>query len=501
MSNGSDPIRFEEESSGGVASFTPPITPPVTGSPGPNKTLQTDGCGVVGWYPTVAASTVLVFKPGGVAAPGVYTTWATLYAAFTATVGLVTIVFDNTSGALVIPSGGPYDFAYRADWVGLNVSIITIQNTTGAATIKNVRRIVGPLFVDTDSTTFPPMAWDRIGGISEPRVWISQDVTLQATLGTVSLIQVPTSLSLTIYADWVSTIGPAGGGTNSVVKLSAAPCTLIVDLRGGSSFNKNAVNAPASTTVQVNWGATETFDTTQANALGTVNYQESSEKLFKADEEFIGNIPGAFSWTTTPASGAGAATATAPASSDATTPGVWSSSTGTTAGGRSFSFLGANGNLGDIVFASGAGPQFVEWIVRIPAITQVGETFFAVFGWGDNPTSGTTGEYNVCFRIETTNLLSCVVRTAGADTALTLATAIAFPENVWRRLRISHDGTTCKFEWGLGRTGQLTTLHTFAMSSALLTPFLTNRMGLLAKIQKATGINPCTIEYDRARYR
>lgn len=35
MSNGSDRMNFEEEAAGGgVASFSPPITPPVTGTPG-----------------------------------------------------------------------------------------------------------------------------------------------------------------------------------------------------------------------------------------------------------------------------------------------------------------------------------------------------------------------------------------------------------------------------------------------------------------------------------
>jgi len=48
MSNGSDAIRFEQVPAI-IQSFAPAITPSVTGSPGPNKYLLSNGLGVVGW--------------------------------------------------------------------------------------------------------------------------------------------------------------------------------------------------------------------------------------------------------------------------------------------------------------------------------------------------------------------------------------------------------------------------------------------------------------------
>lgn len=50
MSSGSDRFNFEEQAAGGGGgSFSPPITPPVTGTPGPNEYLQSDGMGNVAW--------------------------------------------------------------------------------------------------------------------------------------------------------------------------------------------------------------------------------------------------------------------------------------------------------------------------------------------------------------------------------------------------------------------------------------------------------------------
>lgn len=50
MSSGSDRFNFEEQAAGGGGgSFSPPITPPVTGTPGPDEYLQSDGMGNVAW--------------------------------------------------------------------------------------------------------------------------------------------------------------------------------------------------------------------------------------------------------------------------------------------------------------------------------------------------------------------------------------------------------------------------------------------------------------------
>lgn len=60
---------------GGASSFVPPISPPVSGAPGANKYLRSDGAGVVGWFPVPTPG---IPDPGGVGylketAPGVFT--------------------------------------------------------------------------------------------------------------------------------------------------------------------------------------------------------------------------------------------------------------------------------------------------------------------------------------------------------------------------------------------------------------------------------------------
>lgn len=501
MSSGSDRFNFEEQAAGGGGgSFSPPITPPVTGTPGPNEYLQSDGMGNVAWAAKPSPGTVLVFNPGGVASPGVYTSWASLMTAFNQTVGLVTIVFDssvNPALPIDIPSGGPYDFAYRANWAAINVTLITVKNTTGAATVKNVRSFMGPMIIDTDSTTHPPFQWDRIAGLSEPRVWLWRDVTIQSTLGTVPLIDVPISLSLTIYSS-KSNIG-AQGSTVATIQSSSSPSTLVLDLADRSICYENAVSSAVGTTVQINWGAEEQFNTTQSLALGTVTYNQVSDIAYTINDDFLSQPPGAYTWTTTPPSGAVAATASIPASSDATHQGAWASTTGTTAAGRSFSFIG-NSTDPVIIFDSTSVYQCIEWLVRIPTVSAGGDTFFAQFGYADDPNSSTSGTYGVFFRVESTNLLSCVVRSAGSDVVvLSNLNFMTFPTNTWTRLRISHNSATCKFEMGNGRTGALSTVHTFSMSDPSFAAFSTNRISPVAKIQKQTGTTSRSIEYDRCR--
>lgn len=86
-------------------SFTPPITPSITGSPGPNKTLQSNGAGVVDWYPTIQPT--LVYRPGGPGGDGSYATWAALYTAFGLTApGEVVVLIDDTyTTPAVVPTG------------------------------------------------------------------------------------------------------------------------------------------------------------------------------------------------------------------------------------------------------------------------------------------------------------------------------------------------------------------------------------------------------------
>ena len=70
----SDSMSIEPEAQGVSPSFAPPITPPVTGTPGADKYLQTDGAGTVSWAPKPTPGSTIPAGTGWVkqTAPGTF---------------------------------------------------------------------------------------------------------------------------------------------------------------------------------------------------------------------------------------------------------------------------------------------------------------------------------------------------------------------------------------------------------------------------------------------
>ena len=90
-----------------------------------------------------------VLQPGGVASNNVYTSWATLYAAVSATTGLREILFDETFAPIVIPPGAynMKDVIWRA-YPGLGALFgYTLVTLADGAIFTGLRYFHGPLTV------------------------------------------------------------------------------------------------------------------------------------------------------------------------------------------------------------------------------------------------------------------------------------------------------------------------------------------------------------------
>lgn len=76
----SDSMSIEPEAQGVAPSFLPPITPPVTGTPGADQYLQSDGAGAVSWAPKPTPGTTIPAGTGWVkqTAPGTFTSLASV---------------------------------------------------------------------------------------------------------------------------------------------------------------------------------------------------------------------------------------------------------------------------------------------------------------------------------------------------------------------------------------------------------------------------------------
>jgi hypothetical protein len=105
------------------------------------------------------AASVLVFRPGGVAAGNIYTTWPTLMAALITLDGPRTIEFDDSIvSPCVIPAGGPYDMTDTL-WRGLEGRVVGsyIQIANGAS-FTGLRRFQRNLFIENTNAAVSPVA-------------------------------------------------------------------------------------------------------------------------------------------------------------------------------------------------------------------------------------------------------------------------------------------------------------------------------------------------------
>jgi len=129
---------------------------------GPDTTvalpIQPFQAGLGGAGAGVAAS-VLVFRPGGVAAANIYTTWPTLMAALVTLDGPRTIEFDDSIvSPCVIPAGGPYDMTDTL-WRGLEGRVVGsyVQIANGAS-FTGLRRFQRNLFIENTNAAVSPVA-------------------------------------------------------------------------------------------------------------------------------------------------------------------------------------------------------------------------------------------------------------------------------------------------------------------------------------------------------
>lgn len=113
--------------------------------------------------PTDALAASLVFRAGGVAGGNVFTTWATLYAAFLTTDGPVIISVDTAPGGVVTPTNvpaGAYNMQGRATIQGFSdratagvqpyINVLTVQD---GGIFTDLAEVSGPIKVTFGPTT------------------------------------------------------------------------------------------------------------------------------------------------------------------------------------------------------------------------------------------------------------------------------------------------------------------------------------------------------------
>jgi hypothetical protein len=186
--------------------------------------------------PTIPEPYTFVYRPGyaGSPKPNVYTSWSTLMTELALVEGPKIVQFDDTDGAVTIPSG-TWDFGYTTTLRGLDEDFstglvtVTVQN---GGVLKDVYAIHGIKIVSTSSSAI--FSW-KYDGMTQP---------------------------LVLHMDYEGTIDSTGA--------SAAPFSmgngdrLIISMRGYS-----LLKAPSG-------GSPPVFDLTHANADMTVLMYETS---------------------------------------------------------------------------------------------------------------------------------------------------------------------------------------------------------------------------------
>jgi hypothetical protein len=162
-------LSVQVQSQGALSTFGGDTVAPITQVGVPTVVVQQDGLPTGTGFPHVTngyldpaavsgvtTETTFVFHPGGVAGGNVYTTWASLYAAFSSFVGPKIIEYNTDDAAAVIPAG-TYDFKDTTHTGRLSRGSITIVSLPDGVILQNLETVTNFMRFNSHATTVSPV--------------------------------------------------------------------------------------------------------------------------------------------------------------------------------------------------------------------------------------------------------------------------------------------------------------------------------------------------------
>lgn len=219
---------------------------------------------------------VLVFRPAGVASANVFTTWASLVAAFSLTKGPVTIAIDN-SVAAASADAGLTDFEGRANIVQSGNAYVTLTLPDNAV-LHNLGTVQSYVILDCLGTSQPNLTFSngRIFSVLNGGIIRNYSATQPVT-------EVPVGQSLAIVFNDLCLYDSAGA-MPLVHILNAGSLSISVLDRSGPNDN-NFISGIAGSVLGYSYSASTELLPTNPNFAGTATYEavDLSAQVFYGD--------------------------------------------------------------------------------------------------------------------------------------------------------------------------------------------------------------------------
>ena len=221
---------------------------------------------------------VFVFRPGGVAAGNVYTTWASLVTAIASVSGIKWVQFDDSIAPCIAPPGGPYDMT-DAIWIASSTfnssfgayGALTVQN---GASFTGLRHISNHLQVSFEAGPSP------VADLQPGELFtIDNGAQVLCSLAGSAFIDVGASNNCVIILDTYARVVPAGGGW---LAQSTVP-NIDITVFGGEGvqfFGSNIKTLGTGKAKLVWWSTSAQIDENQSDAAGGVNAESNTDVKF-----------------------------------------------------------------------------------------------------------------------------------------------------------------------------------------------------------------------------
>lgn len=248
--------------------------------------------------PSTNSGGSFVWRPGGVAGGNVYTTWASLYAAFSALAGAKTIwVDDSIVSPAIISSGGPYNvdgvtFTSRGNFNNGNGAAV-VQVESGATMTATYLEVKGLILIESSSST--PVL--NVASDVECNIFVKDNAEIVG--GTSSFVSINAS-GFAWFWVWGGILGAkaissGGGGGNLEVDCFGG------ELSTGSIVGSGLIEYDASSTLGTLTGFTGTLNRITVAALaeaafGTTGARPAGTTLVKTGQMYFDTTLGFPVW-------------------------------------------------------------------------------------------------------------------------------------------------------------------------------------------------------------